>query len=110
MAESGPTQQTPIEELGSEGICEMKQKIVKLETNNIIGNDGFPSINQNILFYLDHESQMAFRQVCQSWKEQVDVPLFWIKKLNLKSHPKQLGNTWIDLVGRLQRDQILKKK
>ena len=88
MAESGPTQQTPIEEQGSEGILEMKQKITKLETNNITSNAGFPSINQNILLYLDHESQMAFRQVCQSWKEQVDVPLFWIKKLNLKSYPK----------------------
>ena len=94
----------------AEGIMEIKQNITKLETNSIIGNPGFLGINQNILFYLDHESQMAFRQVCQSWKEQVDVPLFWIKKLNRKSHPKQLGNTWIDLVGRLQRDQILKKK
>ena len=66
----------------SEGIWEIKQKIAKLATNSIIGNPGFPGINQNILFYLDHESQMAFRQVCQSWKEQVDIPLFWIKKLN----------------------------
>ena len=94
----------------SEGILEINQKITKLEINSIIGNPAFPGINQRILFYLDHESQIVFRQVCQSWKEQVDVPLFWIKKLNLKSHPKQLGNTWIDLVGRLQRDQILKKK
>ena len=94
----------------SEGIWEMKPKIMKLKTNSIIGNPGFPSINQNILFYLDHKSQMAFRQVCQSWKEQVDVPLFWIKKLHRKSHPKQLGNTWIDLVGRLQKGSDLEKE
>ena len=106
MAESGTTQEKPVEELGSEGIWEMKQKITKLKTNSIIGNPGFPGINQNILIYLDHESQMAFRQVCQSWKEQVDEPLFWIKKLNLKSHSKQLGNTWIDLVGRLPKEII----
>ena len=55
----------------AEGIMEIKQNITKLETNSIIGNPGFPGINQNILFYLDHESQMAFRQVCQSWKEQL---------------------------------------
>ena len=65
----------------------------------VIGNPGLPSINQNILSCLDHKPQMAFRQVCQSWKEQVDAPLFWIKKLNLKHHPKKLGNVWIDLVG-----------
>ena len=106
MAEPGTTQHCSVEELGSEGIWEMKQMITKLETNSIIGNPGFLGINQNILFYLDHESQMAFRQVCQSWKEQVDVPLFWIKKLNLKSHSKQLGNTWIDLVGRLPKEII----
>ena len=64
MAESGTQQQTPDEKLGSDGIT-------KLETNCIIGNPGFPSVNQNILFYLDHKSQMAFRQVCQSWKEQL---------------------------------------
>ena len=64
MAESGTQQQTPDEKLGSDGIT-------KLEINNVIGNPGFPGINQNILFYLDHESQMAFRQVCQSWKEQL---------------------------------------
>ena len=32
----------------------------------IIGNPGFPHINQNILSCLDHKSQMAFKQVCQS--------------------------------------------
>ena len=46
MAESGTTQHCSVEELGSEGIWEMKQMITKLETNSIIGNPGFPSINQ----------------------------------------------------------------
>ena len=94
----------------SEGIWEINQKITKLEFNSIIGHPAFPGINQHILFYLDHESQMAFRQVCQSWKEQVDIPLFWIKKLNQKSYPEQLGNTWIDLVGRIQKGSDLEKE
>ena len=94
----------------SEGIWEINQKITKLEINSIIGNPAFPGINQRILFYLDHESQIVFRQVCQSWKEQVDVPLFWIKKLNRKSHPKQLDNTWQDLVGRIQKGSDLEKE
>ena len=52
--------------------------------NVVIGNPGFSCINQIILSFLDHESQMSFRQVCQSWKAQVDQPQFWIKKLDLK--------------------------
>ena len=91
MSGSGTKRQAP-EDPGPEEIQDTKKKISKLEeTNMVIGNPAFPGINQNILFCLDHKSQMSFRQVCQSWKEEVDQPLFWIKKLNLKSHSKK---TW----------------
>ena len=87
------------------------KKILKMEeTNSIIGNPAFPLINENILFCLDHKSQMTFRQVCQSWQKEVDQPLFWIKKLNLKSHAKELGNAWIELVGRIQKGSDLEKE
>ena len=66
--------------------------------------------DQTILSYLDHQSQMVFKLVCQSWKEEVDQPLFWIKKLNLESYPKGLGNVWIDLVGRIQKGSDLEKE
>ena len=88
-----------------------EMKIPKMEeTNTIIGNPGFPGINQSILFCLDHKSQMAFRQVCQSWKEEVDQPLFWIKKLSLKSYPKGLVMRGLALLEEFKRDLILKKK
>merc|ERR1712016_140383 len=93
-----------------DGIQETKKEFADLEANTIIGNPGLPSINQNILSCLDHKSQMTFRQVCQSWKEQVDAPLFWIKKLNLKPHPKRLGNVWIDLVRRIHKGSDLEKE
>ena len=96
------------EDQTTEEIWETKQKIARLETNSVIGNPGYPGINQNILFCLDHKSQMAFRQVCQSWKEQVDQPIFWIKKLNLKS--QGLGNVWIDLVGKIKKEYDLVKE
>ena len=89
----------------SDRILRSKSKAAKLEReaqdggHQVIGNPGFSSINENILFCLDHKSQMAFKQVCQSWREQVDLPIFWIKKINLKSYPRKLGNVWIDLVG-----------
>ena len=103
--------------LSDDRVLQSKSKVDKLEKemqdgagHNIIGNPGFSTINENILLNLDHKSQMTFRQVCQSWREQVDQPLFWIKKLNLKSRPKKLGNVWIDLVGRIQKGSDLEKE
>ena len=98
----------------SDQIQREENKIAKLEEiqkeNCLIGNPGFSDINQTILSYLDHQSQITFRQVCQSWKEQVDQPLFWIKKLDLKSNPKGLGNVWIGLVGRIQKGSDLERE
>ena len=105
MSESDIQSQAP-----PDAIQETKKEFANLEANTIIGNPGFQCINEKILFFLDHKSQMAFRQVCQSWKEQVDQPFFWIKKINLKSHPKELGNMWIDLVGRIQKGSNLEKE
>ena len=39
------------EDPGLEGIWEKKKKIAKFETNIVIGNTGFPGINQNIVPY-----------------------------------------------------------
>ena len=77
--------------------------------NSVIGNPGFSSINQIILSYLDHQSQMSFRSVCQSWKEQVDQPYFWIKKLESRQ-PKNLHNAWINLIGRIEKGSKLEKE
>ena len=109
MPESGRQQKTP-DDQGSEVIWGMKQKIAKLQINIIIGNPGFPGINQNILFCLDHDSQMVFRQVCQSWSEQVDNPFFWIKKLKLKRNSRKVGDIWIDLVRSVQKGSYLEKE
>ena len=91
-------------------ITELYPELQCNDVNNIIGNPGFPSINQNILFCLDNDSQLAFKQVCRSWMEQVNQPIFLIKKLNSKSHPKKIGNVWIDLVGRIQKGSDLEKE
>ena len=57
MSSSGTKRQKP-EDPGPEGIWETKKKIAKLEeTNIVIGNPGFPGINQDILFCLDHKSR-----------------------------------------------------
>ena len=62
MSGSGTKRQAP-EDPEPEEIQETKKKISKLEeTNMVIANPAFPFINQNILFGLDHKSQMSFRQ------------------------------------------------
>ena len=63
------------------------------------------------MFCLDNDSQMSFRQVCQSWKAQLDHPQFWMKKLDLKGcQPKEIQKEWIDFVGRVQKGSKLEKE
>ena len=84
---------------------------IQMSSNSLIGHSGFSNINQIILSCLDHDSQMSFRHVCQSWKAQMDHPQFWIKKLDLKGcQPKELQKEWIDFVGRIQKGSKLEKE
>ena len=90
----------------SDKIQREENKIARLENDKeiqmnhiLIGNPGLSSINQSILSSLDHQYQMSFRSVCQSWKEQVDQPYFWIKKLDSKGQSKNLHNSWIKSSG-----------
>ena len=89
---------------GSDKIQSEEDKIARLDkeelqmSNSLIGNPGFSQINQHILTYLDHNSQMSFRLVCQSWKTQMEEPHFWIKKLDSKAHNDQ----------KFQREQKIK--
>ena len=53
---------------------EKEDEKVQME-NSVIGNSGCSSINHIILSCLDQQSQMLFRSVCQSWKEQVDAAI-----------------------------------
>ena len=74
---------------------------------NVIGNPAFPHISQKILQLLNTKSQISFRQVCQSWKLQVDQPFFWIKKLNFT---KVAHDAWIDFLGRIDETSKLNEE
>ena len=91
---------------------EANNRVAKLDqepkhANNVIGNPAFPHISQKILQLLNTKSQISFRQVCQSWKLQVDQPFFWIKKLNCT---KVDLDAWIDLLGRIDETSKLNEK
>ena len=64
---------------------------------------------ETILLFLDHQSQLAFRGVCQTLKAQVDRPDFWMKKLEGRQ-PKNLHNAWARLVGRIQNRSDLESE
>ena len=94
---------------------ETNHKIAKLDTvkegpKDVIGNPGIPHIAQKILQLLDQKSQLAFRQICKSWKAQIDQPLFWIKKLDLLEQSKNIHDSWIDLIGRIEKGSFLEKE
>ena len=76
-----------------------------------MSNPGFSHIAQNIIWRLDHKSQLNCRMVDQTWKAQVDQPYFWIKNLDYKKgQSKDLSKAWIDLVGEFAKGSYLKQE
>ena len=76
-----------------------------------MSNPGFSHIAQNIIWRLDHKSQLNCRMVDQTWKAQVDQPYFWIKKLDCeKGQSKDLSEAWIDLAGKIEKGSYLEQE
>ena len=69
--------------------------------NDIMNNPGFSNISKKIFWILNHNTQLSSRFVCKSWKNHIDSPYFWIKKLNLKGQTNELENAWIGLLQRI---------
>ena len=78
--------------------------------NIVLSNPGFSQIAQNIIWCLDHKSQLNCRMVDQTWKAQVDQPYFWIKKLDYKGQSKDLREAWIDLAGKFEKGSYLEQE
>ena len=79
--------------------------------NIVMSNPGFSQIAQNIIWRLDHNSQLNCRMVDQTWKAQVDQPYFWIKKLDYKKgQSKDLNEAWIDLAGKFEKGSFLEQE
>ena len=52
-----------------------------------------PHVTKKIFQCLDKQSLLSFRQVSQAWKNYVDNPTFWFKKL---ADDKTRGQEWKD--------------
>ena len=75
--------------------------------NDVMDNPGFSEITLKILCLLGHNSLLAFRLVCKSWKNQLNYPYLWIKKLHRKGQTIDLQNSWLDLLQRIEKDSSL---
>ena len=68
-----------------------------VNVDTLMTNPGYSQIARKILLTLDHQSQLRCRLVCQSWKKQIDRPIFWILKCDQKGQAKSLHDAWNDL-------------
>ena len=75
--------------------------------NDVMDNPGFSQITLKILYLLDHNSLLACRLVCKSWKKQLNNPYLWIKKLHQNGQTIDLQNSWLDLLQRIEKDSSL---
>ena len=75
--------------------------------NDVMDNPGFSEITLKILCLLGHNSLLALRLVCKSWKNQLNYPYLWIKKLHRKGQTIDLQNSWLDLLQRIEKDSSL---
>ena len=67
-------------------------------------NPGYSCIARKILWFLDHQDQMACRLVSPTWKAHMDQPSFWIKKCDQRGQTKELHDAWIDLIQRIEEE------
>ena len=72
------------EPLGSKSEHAKMEQDGTINVNVIVSNPGFSHITERIFGHLDHKSQLQSRLVSQSWKDHVDQPHFWLKKLDKK--------------------------
>ena len=65
---------------------------------------GLQHISEDILKLLDKKSLLNCRMVTSSWKEFLDQPIFWLKKLKLENVPQDIQTGWNLLAQELDED------
>ena len=74
---------------------------------DVMDNPGFSQISLKILCFLDRNSLLPCRLVCNLWKKQLNNPYLWIKKLHQKGQTTDLQNSWLDLLQTIEKDSSL---
>ena len=72
-------------------------------------NPGLQHVSEDILKLLDNKSLLICRLVNSSWKNILDQPMFWLKKLDQQNFPLEIQKSWENLVKELYNDQVSKR-
>ena len=65
---------------------------------------GLQHISEDIFKLLDKKSLLECRMVNSSWKEVLDQPIFWLKKMKLENIPQDIQTGWNSLAQELDED------
>lgn len=71
---------------------------------------GLQRISEDIFELLDKKSLMDCRLVNSSWKNVLERPIFWLKKMNLENVPLDVQRSWENLAQELEDDSHPKKE
>ena len=66
--------------------------------NKTIPFTNHPEIGENIFNYLDLQDLLNCQLVCHDWKNVLENPYFWLKKLRKVGHPSQIDAAWKKLI------------
>ena len=77
----------------------------------ITKSPGLQHISEDVFKLLDKKSLLNCRMVTSSWKEFLDQPIFWLKKMKLENIPQDIQTGWILLAQALdEEDEELKEE
>ena len=62
--------------------------------------ESYPEIGEKIFSYLDLQTLLNCQSVCQDWKEFLENPYFWLKKLKDVGQPEEIENAWKSLINK----------
>ena len=60
----------------------------------MIAFENYPEIGEKIFSYLDLKTLLKIPIVCQDWKQVLENPYFWLKKLTGIGHPSEIDIAW----------------
>ena len=80
-----------------------------LSLDEISKIQGLQHISEDIFKLLDKKSLMDCRLVNSSWKNVLDQPIIWWKKMNSENQSEDIQRSWKTLVKELNKNQISKK-
>ena len=66
--------------------------------NKIIKFENHPEIGEYIFSHLDWQSLLSCQFVCQDWKQVLQNPYFWLKKLTEIGQSNEIDTAWKNLI------------